>query len=713
MDNITNRFVYGSYDEELGLNKSILSYNLYLKESGTISLRLKLKDVKTKSFRTILDIKNENSHNMLVYIDYSTYELKIKVPYGTSNEIIMNTGIIIEEEKWHLLTINYTLTSITIHIDDYTVSRNVNIDLKDCKTYVGVQIDNINTINPLYGNIEMLSYGNIINNIHNTLKDTGQVISVIKEYDNNDRVRLKTIDTGKTKEQIEYKYYDEDLNINPLIKKEVFKDLEIIYSYDKHNNITNIVHLKNDEIIKEIHYDYDGYSRLIKETCFNQNVLEYCYEYKYNNFSDILEKIEYNVNEEIINKEEYVYNDSRLIKVIKNEEVKEITYTDDYFRPSTYKGNTLVWEGKRLKSYKDIEYTYNSEGIRIEKQTNNKTFKYIVINGKVIKEIRTDGKEIIYHYDERGEVVGFNYNSNEYFYIRDITGQINKIINIDGAIEVEYEYNSYGKVLKEEGNSDLIDINSYLYKGYYYDKETSLYYCNSRYYDPEIQRFISIDDISYLDTETLSGINLYCYCFNNPISYSDPSGHFAISTLIVGAIIGFVVGGATSAVSQGLTKGWDNINGWQVLLDATIGGISGALGASGINQVVSMIAGGVLGAAGSIGGDLIASGGDWSQVNVGKAILMGAIGVGLGRWTGAGTQNSKAMVSTINAGKSWGSKAFLTSAKESLLRPNSGLTLQTMYMNMSKAISLYTVQGITKVSAATLGSTILGNTIGW
>lgn len=143
---------------------------------------------------------------------------------------------------------------------------------------------------------------------------------------------------------------------------------------------------------------------------------------------------------------------------------------------------------------------------------------------------------------------------------------------------------------------------------------------------------------------------------NNPIMYADPSGHFAISTLIIGAIIG---------------------------------------------------------AAGSIGGDLIVSGGDWSQVNVGKEILMGAIGVGLGRWTGAGTQNSKAMVSTINAGKSWGSKAFLTSAKELLLRPNSGLTLQTMYMNMSKAISLYTVQGITKVSSATLGSTILGNTIGW
>ena len=222
-----------------------------------------------------------------------------------------------------------------------------------------------------------------------------------------------------------------------------------------------------------------------------------------------------------------------------------------------------------------------------------------------------------------------------------------------------------------------------------------------------------MDDINYLDPETIGGTNLYAYCNNNPVMYVDPSGYVAISALIIGAIIGAVIGGATSAISQGLTKGWNSINGWQVLLDAVIGGISGALGASGISQVVSMIAGGILETVGSIGGDLIYSGGDWSQINVGKAILMGAIGVVLGRWTGAGTQNSKAMISTINARKSWGSKAFLTSAKEALLRPNSGLTLQTMYMNMSKAISLYTVQGITKVSVATLGSTILGNSIGW
>ena len=59
-----------------------------------------------------------------------------------------------------------------------------------------------------------------------------------------------------------------------------------------------------------------------------------------------------------------------------------------------------------------------------------------------------------------------------------------------------------------------------------------------------------------MDPESVSGLNLYCYCMNDPVNYCDPSGHFAISTLIIDAIIGFVVGGATSAVFQELTKGW-------------------------------------------------------------------------------------------------------------------------------------------------------------
>ncbi len=67
-------------------------------------------------------------------------------------------------------------------------------------------------------------------------------------------------------------------------------------------------------------------------------------------------------------------------------------------------------------------------------------------------------------------------------------------------------------------------MNPYRYRGYYYDTETNLYYLINRYYSPELCRFISADDVTYLDPERINGLNLYAYCFNDPISYVDIVG---------------------------------------------------------------------------------------------------------------------------------------------------------------------------------------------
>jgi RHS repeat-associated protein len=75
-----------------------------------------------------------------------------------------------------------------------------------------------------------------------------------------------------------------------------------------------------------------------------------------------------------------------------------------------------------------------------------------------------------------------------------------------------------------EQNNILIS-NPFRYRGYYYDPETKLYYLNSRYYDPETSRFINADDPNNLLTESMmpSGANLYQYCYNNPVMYTDSS----------------------------------------------------------------------------------------------------------------------------------------------------------------------------------------------
>ena len=38
-------------------------------------------------------------------------------------------------------------------------------------------------------------------------------------------------------------------------------------------------------------------------------------------------------------------------------------------------------------------------------------------------------------------------------------------------------------------------------------------------------RFISPDSVNYLDSNLVTGFNLYAYCGNDPVNYSDGSGH--------------------------------------------------------------------------------------------------------------------------------------------------------------------------------------------
>ena len=87
-------------------------------------------------------------------------------------------------------------------------------------------------------------------------------------------------------------------------------------------------------------------------------------------------------------------------------------------------------------------------------------------------------------------------------------------------------YNAFGehKVFDSYGENTsanfIGNINPIRYRGYYFDTETGLYYLNSRYYDPEVGRFISPADISELNPKVIGGLNLYSYANNNPINFT-------------------------------------------------------------------------------------------------------------------------------------------------------------------------------------------------
>ena len=174
-------------------------------------------------------------------------------------------------------------------------------------------------------------------------------------------------------------------------------------------------------------------------------------------------------------------------------------------------------------------------------------------------------------------------NNERYYYIRDALGNILGIISQNGQIVVQYSYTSYG-VCSISGNTSLGNENPFRYKGYYYDVETGLYYLTTRYYDPEIGRFISPDSVDYLDPQSINGLNLYAYCNNDPVNYCDPSGHFAILSFLAGlgisALIGAVVGATAYTISEGfsyaITGEWSWS--WAQFVGNTLGGaLGGAL----------------------------------------------------------------------------------------------------------------------------------------
>jgi len=175
----------------------------------------------------------------------------------------------------------------------------------------------------------------------------------------------------------------------------------------------------------------------------------------------------------------------------------------------------------------DLAFNYNENGIRTWKMVNN-TFKSFTLDGSKILIESSAGNQnyvIYYYYDAIGSVTGFNYNGTTYYYGKNIQGDIKFIYNTSGSIVTEYCYDAWGNILSTTGTlaSTVGAINPFRYRGYYYDSETGFYYLNSRYYDPQVGRFINADAILGANGD-LVGYNLFAYCSNNPVMYVDPTG---------------------------------------------------------------------------------------------------------------------------------------------------------------------------------------------
>ena len=299
---------------------------------------------------------------------------------------------------------------------------------------------------------------------------------------------------------------------------------------------------------------------------------------------------------------------------------------DNQGRPTRYRDNDLTWGFGRLNTYGSHAYAYNANGIRIRKISGGTTHNYHLEGDKIVREsrVRTGtgtgaaAGELFFMYGLDG-ITGFRHRNasgvtQTYYYRKNIFGDILYVLDDRGVKVAEYTYDAFGNATILHNIGGVATLNPFRYRGYYFDNETGLYYLNVRYYDPEVGRFISQDNVAELDLVTLNGLNLFAYCGNNPIMNVDPNGnrfwrrvgtilavaamaYVGVALITASALlkvvtlgastkatkyltaigIGLTVGVVSSAISQGLNGGIDNINLGRVAIDGLIGGAMGAV----------------------------------------------------------------------------------------------------------------------------------------
>lgn len=166
-------------------------------------------------------------------------------------------------------------------------------------------------------------------------------------------------------------------------------------------------------------------------------------------------------------------------------------------------GNSFLLKSYMNENY-HIDYFYNERGIRYKKVVDNIEINYILDGTKILKEYSKD-YEIKFIYN-LNKLIGFKYNEEEFIYERNIFGDISRIYSSSGELVGEYLYDACGNVTITKDINGIASNNPFRYRGYYYYKETNLYYCNARYYSPYICRWLSMDSIKYLDSNNINGL---------------------------------------------------------------------------------------------------------------------------------------------------------------------------------------------------------------
>jgi RHS repeat-associated protein len=162
-------------------------------------------------------------------------------------------------------------------------------------------------------------------------------------------------------------------------------------------------------------------------------------------------------------------------------------------------------------------FTYDGDGGRVTKTLPSGTSTTYI--GSLFEIDSKTGKTTKYIFAGPKRICTVESTGNQYYYHQDHLGSSNIITDQNGAQAGLTEFRPYGTVSKSSG--------AYNPKFKFTGKEldnTGFYFYGARYYDAQLGRFITPDTIIQAPYDPQS-LNRYSYCRNNPLIYTDPTGH--------------------------------------------------------------------------------------------------------------------------------------------------------------------------------------------
>ena len=299
------------------------------------------------------------------------------------------------------------------------------------------------------------------------------------------RTSYEKIEDGVSKAKYNYKYNDS----NQLIKRtnaKIWGDPRTTYSYDKDGNLIQECDKTNSA--DPVTYEYTAENRLAVVKQGGTVLMAAMYDGDNNRVFELDNTYKW----------EDCYGDEVLIP--------ENQRTEDGNSPKEQLAS-LVKGGSNAKGYTLTEYIND-----INRE-----------NTEVLAEYGADEKvRQAYTYGENGigERVSVDKSEESSYYLYDGRNSVTGILTENANLTNSYQYDPYGNLTS--GTAD--GVNYYGYNGESTNVKTGLQYLRARYYNAENGTFTT-EDSDLGTTENPLTRNRYDYTTNNPLNYSDPTGH--------------------------------------------------------------------------------------------------------------------------------------------------------------------------------------------